>query len=200
MSSDKTADRPHNWTVALSLTAVFVSLASATLSYLSFNETRHNNAVNVQTSRAYLSVSSPVLDGSLFARDDWKRGSAKGFVTVVNSGRTAARQVDTLLDLNPPRKQNWLNIARFAEIAPGSSKTVRVLVLVGSKHDLTSLGDSGEYAVTVQLIYEDGLHIERQEQAMSFCLSYTSPTQKAVTLYPCDLHFTDDESSHDTAK
>jgi hypothetical protein len=186
----KTADRPHRWTVALSLLAAFISLSSAAFSYLSLKETRENRRINEETSRAYLSVSSLVLDTSLFAEKNWENKSAKGFVTVANTGRVAAKQIDTLLDLNPPQAEEWFNIARFAEIPPGSSKTVRVFVSTGNKRSLTSLGDSGEYVVTVQLVYADGFHNERQEQSVTFCLPAPTKISKSINnLYPCDVHF-----------
>jgi hypothetical protein len=52
-SIHKSADRPHRWTVALSLLAAAISFGSANLSWLSLNEARENRRINEQTARAY---------------------------------------------------------------------------------------------------------------------------------------------------
>jgi hypothetical protein len=122
----KTADRPHRWTIGPSLLAAAISIASAAFSWLSLNETRENRRINEQTARAYLRPTSLVLDSSLMSQKNWANKTLTGFVTITNTGRIAAKDVSALLDTNLPRNETLFEIARFAELPPGSTNTVRV--------------------------------------------------------------------------
>ena len=190
-SKAKVADRPHRWTIILSLLAAAISVSSAWFSYQSLTETKDNRQINEDTARAYISVSSLVLDSSLFSPgDSWANRFVKGFVTVANTGRTAAKDVDTTLDLNPPNERPRSHIAQFTDIPPGSALTVRVLLNVGKSLSLTSISDTDEYVVTAELEYDDGFHNDKQTRSEIFCLPRPKKASKTmISLYPCDVHF-----------
>jgi hypothetical protein len=184
------ADRPHQWTVALSLAAAAISLGSAVMSLLSLNEARENRKINEQTARAYLKVTSLLLDRALFSSESWAGRSLTGFVTITNTGRVAAKRIETLLDLNPPRAESLFDIAEFAELPPGSSNTVRVLLPMTHSKSLTSLSDTKEYILNVKLRYVDGFSREERVDDSSFCLPFDKAQgDSPVSLYSCEIHF-----------
>lgn len=186
----KTADRPHRWTIGLSLLAATISIASATFSWLSLNETRENRRINEQTARAYLRPTSLVLDPLLLSEKNWENKTLTGFVTITNTGRIAATEVSALLDTNPPRKDPLFEIARFAELPPGSTNTVRVTLQMGRSKSLTSLGDSKELVFGLTIRYLDGLSPESRTDESTFCMSTAKSAAKGkASLYPCDVHF-----------
>ena len=193
----RTADRPHRWTIALSMLAATISIVSASFSWLSLNETRENRRINEQTARAYLRPTSLVLDPLLImSGDNWASKTLTGFVTITNTGRVAATEVSALLDTNPPRKETLFEVARFAELPPGSTNTVRISLKMGRSNSLTSLGDSKEYVFGVTIRYLDGLSAEPRNDQSTFCMSTAKPNAKGKTsLYPCDVHFSGFEGS-----
>ncbi len=192
----KVADRPHRWTIALSLLAAMVSITSAAFSWLSLNETRENRRINEQTARAYLRPTSLVLDPLLMSEDDWASKTLTGFVTITNTGRVAATDVSASLDTNPPRKETLFEIAQFAELPPGSTNTVRITLKMGRSKSLTNLSDSKEYVFGLTMRYLDGLSPESRNDESTFCMSTAKPNAKGKTsLYPCDVHFSGFEGS-----
>ena len=68
-SKRKVADRPSWWTVAsllVSVAALLVSLSSAVSAWRSQQETEKNRKINEATSRAYVKVSSALIDTRQF--------------------------------------------------------------------------------------------------------------------------------------
>ena len=194
----KTADRPHRWTVALSLLAAAISICSATFSWLSLNETRINRHMNEETSRAYLRLTALLLDASLFSENDWANKSLTGFVTLTNTGRVSARDVSALLDMNPPHAANLFEIARFKELPPGSSNTVRIVVKMDHSKSLTQLSDTKEYVLGLKVEYVDGVSREARTDESTFCMPMDKIKSKGmVSLYSCDIHFAGSDESND---
>jgi hypothetical protein len=186
----KVADRPHRWTIGLSLLAAAISIVSATFSWLSLNETRENRRINEQTARAYLRPTSLVLDPLLMSESNWENKTLTGFVTITNTGRIAATEVSALLDTNPPRKETLFEIARFVELPPGSTNTVRVTLQMGHSKSLTNLSDSKELVFGLTIRYLDGLSPESRSDESTFCMSTAKSEAKGkASLYPCDVHF-----------
>src|ERR1022692_2327234 len=68
-SKRKVADGPSSWTVAsllVSVAALLVSLSSAVSAWRSQQETEKNRKINEATSRAYVKVSSALIDKRQF--------------------------------------------------------------------------------------------------------------------------------------
>jgi hypothetical protein len=186
----KTADRPHRWTIGLALLAAGISIASATFSWFSLNEARENRKINEQTARAYLKPTSLVLDASLATRDQWANKFLKGSLTITNGGRVAAKNVTALLDTNPPRNETLYDIARFTELPPGSTNTVRITMKMSNKQSMTYMSDMKEYAFGMKIRYLDGVNAEERTDESTFCMSAEKPKSTGmVSLYPCDVHF-----------
>jgi hypothetical protein len=186
----KVADRPHRWTIALSLLAATISIISAAFSLLSLNETRENRRINEQTARAYLRPTSLVLDASLFSSENWEHRSLTGSLTITNTGRVAAQTISVLLDTNPPRDETLFEIARFAELPPGSTNTVRIIMRMTNSKSMTQLDDSKEYVFGLRIRYLDGVNPDLKTDESTFCMSMDKAKAKGmISLYPCDAHF-----------
>jgi hypothetical protein len=128
--------------------------------------------------------------------DKWASKTLTGFVTITNTGRIAATDVSALLDTNPPRKETLFEIARFAELPPGSTNTVRITLKMGRSNSLTNLSDSKEYVFGMTIKYLDGLSAEPRSDESTFCMPIVRPDAKGkASLYPCDVHFSGFEGS-----
>jgi hypothetical protein len=194
-SVGKIADRPHRWTIVLSLLAAAISITSASFSWLSLNETRENRRINEQTARAYLKPTSLVLDASLLSRDNWANRSLKGSLTITNGGRVAARNITAMLDTNPPRNETLFDIASFSELPPGSTNTVRIIMKMTNSQHMTYISDTKEFAFGLQIRYLDGVNLETRTDESTFCMSMEKPKLKGmISLYPCDVHFSETDS------
>jgi hypothetical protein len=190
IAPQKTADRPHRWTIGLSLLAATISIVSASFSWLSLNETRENRRLNEQTARAYLKPTSLVLDASLFTADNWPSKTLKGSLTITNAGRLAAVDVNALLDTNPPRKETLFDVASFEQLPPGSTNTVRIIMKMSRSKSMTDISDTKEYVFGLTMRYLDGVTKESRSEDWTFCMSNEKAVSKGmVSLYPCDVHF-----------
>jgi hypothetical protein len=187
----RVADKPHRLTLVLSTAAVLVSLGSASLSYLSLQETRENRRITEQTSRAYLRIVSFLLETPIvLSEKNWSNKLIRASITITNTGRVAANNVDALVDLNPPRAENLFSIARFEEIPPGSSVTTTSRILLGNEHRLTFSNDTKEYSISVKVDYDAGLNEGRRMDEVFFCVPPPPKNAKGLTvLSPCDTHF-----------
>ena len=148
----KIADRPHYWTVFLSLLAVGVSFAS-------FYQSKQAVRISREVSRAAVQVNSVRLTDTperlSFLRVD---------LTLTNYGQVTARDVSTTLewdisDFDLPIKDATYKHQPFGNLAPKSSKTARLQ----ANRRFTSAGmelqrDSGPTRPTHKLLVYGVVH------------------------------------------
>ena len=190
----KKADHPHGWTIALSITAIVVSLGSAYVSYQGLQETRENRKINEATARPYVRVASALIDTrTLFPHDNPSFKQAIAYLVITNTGKTAAKNLRVeyaLLEQNPRAPSNRIDGAmgravHFREMAPGASETIRFGIPVLVKDKRLDLTDR-QFSLDVTFSYNDGIRQgDKVEDTMLCGNKPDKPEGGLVTLYYC---------------
>lgn len=153
-------------TIGLSSLAIIISCVSVWFSYQSLRETRQNRKINEATSRAYVRVSSALIDTrQLYKHENPKFKEAIAYLTVTNTGRTAAKNLRVeyaLLASNKEEPNTRVDgavgrAAHLQQLAPSASETIRFGIPVLIKENGLDLTER-QFSLNVSLIYNDGLH------------------------------------------
>lgn len=123
------------------------------------------------------------MDDALFSADNWASKSLTGFITITNTGRVAAKDVNATLDLNPPRAENVYDVARFPELAPGSSYTTRIVVRMERSKSTTELSDTKEYVLSMKVEYTDGVDLANRATKHRFVCPWKRQKLRARSVY-----------------
>ena len=184
----KKADHPHAWTIGLSAAALLFSFCSLIVSWLSWSETRANRQINAATSRAFLSLSTVLVDTRfLYGHADPKFREAITYASVTNTGKVPAKNVRvsySMMEESPGGSRSTdKKVAHYRELAPGVTEKLRFGVPVlakGTYLDLTN----GQIAVDFKVIYNDGLN--KGDKLESVVMCGNKPPQPGAIVY---LHY-----------
>jgi hypothetical protein len=144
-----TADRPHHWTVYLSIAAIFISLCGILLSGFSLYESHLARKLNESTSRAAVEISAIKLASSWRWDHNGDPPDIPIEVTINNSGRSMARGIE----------MTFILFAVVEVSGPGKLKTV-ISVSMGEAKilpDDLGPGSLATYNVTIDMKQGKGL-------------------------------------------
>lgn len=190
----KIADRPHFWTITLSVVAIAVSLAS-------FYQSRQAVRISREVSRAVVQVNSLHL-----ADSPGNLSFLKVDLTLGNYGQMTARNVSTTLewdisDFDVPVQDATDVQPEFGDIAPKSTKTVRLQANRLFSGGYGRLGrDPGLERQTRKLLVYGVVHytdeVTELQGSEPWCFFFESRPNKGevpLDLRPCDYRPHDPE-------
>jgi hypothetical protein len=189
------APRPHWWTVIPNWVAILVSFISCSFSYCGWHETMQNRRVNETASRAYIRVSSILLDtNTLYAHRNPGMKYLSGVITITNTGRAAAQNVrinQALMSSNPNDPHNLDDgaIAHLTDLhvlGPTVPEVVRFsipVLYVNGKFDQTNR----EFNLNLTIVYNDGIHPRDNVESPMFCAPIPrEPQRQLLQFYSCN--------------
>jgi hypothetical protein len=169
---EKTADRPHRFTLLTSIAAVVISFCGLGVSWLSYTTssraTQASLTLNESNQRLSQMVQGAVIDtsneflGSLESLDRMKPGSTRQFAfswTIANAGNTAANKVRSLRvvifatpsgsrELGPPN--------RFTvHMAPRQKQSLPFIVTLSSEEYQSFRRGKAWLEINGQILYDD---------------------------------------------
>jgi hypothetical protein len=188
--------------IAISVLALLVSGLSAYYSHGSLGETTRNREVNEMTGRAYVSLSSLLIDtatlykppADLFREVRPSAYELLAYLTVTNTGRTGAKSVRieraVLWGTHGVVRTRFdgaiKHVSDIQVLAPGSSQTIRMDVPVLYKSGAFDQTDR-QWGINFTVAYQDGIHQRDQVEVPMLCAAIPDKPQKTlVTAYTCN--------------